>query len=126
MIDQRALSGDFTYNPTHYQHNKLSRFSVNINGENVSDFNSKFPDESSNAFYNTLSALGLNNCYHNLKLRNFIDGRSVFVVNTTSEQSEDTLSIEKTGNIRVTRQCDAPIVRTVSFDCSGTPLEIFL
>jgi hypothetical protein len=111
MIDQRALSGDFTYNPTHYQHNKLSRFSVNINGENISDFNSKFPEESSNAYYNTLSALGLNACYHNLKMRHFVEGRSIFVVDTTSEQNEDTLSIEKTGNVRVTLQCETALTR---------------
>ena len=94
MLDQRALSGDFTYNPTHYLHNKLTRFSVNINGETITDFSSKFPGEASNVYYNTLNALGLNNCYHNLKLKHFVDGRSVFVCDTTPGQTEDTLSIE--------------------------------
>jgi hypothetical protein len=90
-------------------HNNLSRLCVHINGEAVTDFNCVFPNESANAYYNTLAALGLHNSYHNLKLKQFNEGRTIIVIDTTPDQNDDSLSVEKTGNVRITIQCHSAL-----------------
>ena len=101
MIAQDAMNGDYITNPCYFHNLKMTHMEASINGETLMSFNSKFPNEAASAYYSTLCGIGLDKANHSVRMSNFVDGHSIFVMNTESDQSDDKIALERNGNMRI-------------------------
>ena len=81
--------------------------SVIINGSTVYDINSKFPHDFSQLYFATLKTIGMefDSLIH---FDAFNEGRTVIALNFKSEFAEDTMDIDKSGNLRLEMTFETP------------------
>ena len=116
LVDQQAHNGAYDRNPNYFQHNAITNVIVDVNGNCVSNNRCAFPRECAQAYYKTLSALGMRNSSHLITRQNFPAGRTIFVIDTRPTDSEDVIHLEKRANIRITVNCEiAPTSNKILF-----------
>jgi hypothetical protein len=108
MLNQTAFDGAYDTNPNYFTHNNITDFSLDINGNTLSRIKCEFPRYATQAFYQTLESLGLENNSHLLTKENFCAGRSIFVFDTSPTNTPDVLHLERRANLRVCMTTSAP------------------
>lgn len=121
MIDQDALVGNYKNHSSYYQHAKLSSADLRVNGESVTNFECSFNELSLNAYFSTLENLNLENCFHTISLKEFNNGRSIFVFRTGNTNSSDgIINVERTGNTRLYLKTETPVTKNLTVLLFGT------
>lgn len=100
IVDMEGLQGSCARNGLFFQHANLSEVLITINGSTVYNIHSSFPHHASRLFYNTMESLGLET-HNNLTLNSFKNGRTVCVFNFISEDVQNAIPLEKSGNLRI-------------------------
>ena len=96
MVDQRAVNGDHNRTPFRLDHYNLSEYSVRVNGNEVSgaevdtDFVSVY-SESYRAF----------NSDYFIPYKNYVAGSFLIVANCTHQSDENSINIDKKGNLTI-------------------------
>lgn len=73
----------------------------------LANITSTFPNSASQAFYKTMEGIGFKNKTL-INKKNYISGRTLFVFDTRSSESEDCLNIERSGILRFNLRCSKP------------------
>ena len=108
VIDQTAVNGDYTKNPNYLQHASITNVRLELNGNAITNMKCEFPNSAAQAFNSSLIALGMGNNRHLLTKKNFSHGRTLFIFDTRPCDSEDTLNLEKSANMRISLQTSTP------------------
>ena len=99
FIKQSAYNGSYLENAAFLSHCNMSSIELYINGNTVSSHTVEFPDSVANIFHYSL--FNLNSKKNLLSLDDFKNGRTILTWDLRSNTSEETISVEKTGNIRL-------------------------
>ena len=107
FVKMNSFTGSFTSNGLYFGHENLQNLHVTINGSTVYDINSKFPHDFSQLYFATLKTIGteFDSLIH---FDAFNEGRTVIALNFKSEFAEDTMEIDKSGNLRLEMTFDTP------------------
>lgn len=101
MTSMESFNGKYNRNPLYFGHYYLSNVHVTLNGSTLYDINSDFPNNNFvHMYYETMKSLSLP-YDHLLGYNNFANGQSLMVFNFKSETTDDTMEVEKTGNLRI-------------------------
>lgn len=100
IVDMESMSGNYNKNGLYFNHADLSHVHISINGSTVYNIHSEFPHNVSRLFYSTLDTLGLET-KHNLSLSGFSEGRTLCAFNFVSEDIENGVPLDKSGNMRI-------------------------
>lgn len=100
MVDMDNMSGSYNKNGLYFTHADLSHAHISINGSTVYNIRSQFPHHVSRLFYSTLEGLGLETA-NNLTLQAFAEGRTLCAFNFVTEDVENGIPLEKSGNMRI-------------------------
>ena len=103
MVEMPAFAGTHNKNGLYFSHANVSEITVSINGLSVYKNSMIFPDQCSQAFFNTLDSLGLENDTL-LDFTSFKKGRSVFVYSLLAEDLAGAVPLEQSGNLRISIQ----------------------
>ena len=103
MVDMNAFSGTYNKNGLYFSNSKLSEITVSLNGVSVYKNSVSFPHECSQAYFNAIDSLGLENDTL-LDFNGFKQGRTIFVYSLLPEDLQGTVPLEQSGNLRVSIQ----------------------
>jgi hypothetical protein len=102
IVDQDSVNGSYARNAAFFTHCNLTNLKLEINGNAMSNISCNFPDSIAQAYYQTLSASGVNKGKSLLTFDHFRSGRSIFCWECRAGDSDDTLSVEEQGSLRIT------------------------
>ena len=89
-----------------FYHANIENIRVDVNGNNLAVLNGKYPDQVSLMYHNSLCAIKAED--HQMTLQYFKSGRTIHAFDLRPSDSIDTLSLEKSGNLRVSVQSSKP------------------
>lgn len=100
VVDMRSFSGDYKRNGLYFQHADLSNINITVNGSTIYNVTCSFPDRFSKLYYTALESLGLDS-QHSLCYDAFGKGRTVCIFNLLPEETQNSLPVERSGNLRI-------------------------
>lgn len=100
MVDMDSMAGSYKKNGLYLTHADLGHVHISINGSTVYNIRSQFPHHVSRLFYSTLEGLGLETA-NNLTLQTFGKGQTICAFNFVTEDVENGIPLEKSGNMRI-------------------------
>lgn len=100
IVDMNAMQGRYDKNGLYFSHADLSHVHITINGSTVYNIRSAFPHHTAGIYYSTLEALGLET-RNSLTFQAFKAGRTVCAFNFVTEDIENGIPLEKSGNLRI-------------------------
>ena len=106
FMKQTNLNGDYGSNGCYFDHANIDNIRVDVNGNNLAVLNGKYPDQVSLMYHNSLCAIKAED--HQMTLQYFKSGRTIHAFDLRPSDSIDTLSLEKSGNLRVSVQSSKP------------------
>ena len=107
FLRQSAVNGSYTRNGAYFSHYKVSSVQLQLNGNNVTSLNAIFPKQVRSMFHHTLIKNG-NIGQNLLSQKTFKDDRKIFVWDLRPSDSNDTIPMESSGNLRLKIQTSAP------------------
>ena len=99
FMHQSNLNGSYERNGAFLTHGNISNLLLEINGNTYSSLSGSFPDQVAHMLNQTLSNIKGDN--HLLTLRSFKEGRTIHTFDLRTSDCEDVLSVEKSGNVRI-------------------------
>ena len=111
LINQDALNGDYKQNAAYFQHGNVNNIQLDVNGNTVSSMSASFPNHVASMFHHTLSNLKDDN--NLLTLESFKAGRTIHSWDLRATDCNDTLAVERTGNLRINIQSATPNTDTM-------------
>lgn len=108
IIDLDSFSGKYSRNGLYFSHADLSETHITLNGNTVYHIATDFPYNYSRLYYTTLQALGLDS-QHTLTYDAFANGRTVCAFNFVAEEAENSIAVERSGNLRVSLNFKKPV-----------------
>ena len=103
MVEMSAFSGTYNKNGLYFSNSNLSEITVSLNGVGVYKNSVSFPHVCSQAYFNAIDSLGLENDTL-LDFNGFKQGRTIFVYSLLPEDLQGTVPLEQSGNLRVSIQ----------------------
>ena len=103
MVEMNAFSGSYNKNGLYFSHSNLSEITVSLNGVSVYKNSVSFPHVCSQAYFNAIDSLGLENDTL-LDFNSFKQGRTIFVYSLLPEDLQGAVPLEQSGNLRVSIQ----------------------
>lgn len=100
VVDMDSIQGVMDKNGLYFQHADMSHIQITINGMTAYNINSTFPHHSAKLYYTTLEALGLEK-HNSLTFEAFNKGRTVTHFNFVTEDVQNGIPLEKSGNLRI-------------------------
>ena len=104
-----AISGDYTLNPLYFNNSTLSNVYISVNGTSLFNIACDFPHKCSKLYYTVLNAIGFN-VDNILTYESFVKGQTLLAFNLLPEEIKDTVSLEATGNLRITLEFNTALV----------------
>lgn len=109
IVNMQSFNGDLNRNPIYFEHSNISNIHITLNGSTLYDINADFADNNfSYLYYETIKSLTLP-YDHLMHYDAFAKGRMVMAFNFRSENTPDTLEVEKTGNLRISLSFNGPV-----------------
>ena len=106
MVDMKSMAGDPTLNPLHFKHCNLSNVLLTINGSSIYNITTYFDSGNySHLFYETQKSICIETD-NMITHESFGGGRAVFCFNFDNEVTEDSLSVERSANLRLSLTLD--------------------
>ena len=112
FMDMEAYNGSYTRNGIYFNHYNLNSLNVSLNGSAIYNINCKFPSDYSQLYYTTCKTLGLESD-HLVHHDSFDKGRCVIALKFTPEHTEDTINLERNGNLKIDLKFDNPINKNI-------------
>ena len=111
MTSQDALNGNYKKNSGYLEHCNINTMRLEIDGNINSSIVGSIPLQSARFFNHTLENLMGND--HLLTYDNFKEGRTIFTFDLRSSDSNDVLSLERRGNLRLTAQTSVNLTENI-------------
>ena len=103
IVEMNAFSGAYNKNGLYFSSSNLSEISVSLNGVSVYKNAVSFPHECSQAYFNAIESLGIENDTL-LDFNGFKQGKTIFVYSLLPEDLQGTVPLEQSGNLRLSLQ----------------------
>ena len=95
-----SYGGASDRNPLYFQHADIATMQIQINGVIAYNINATFPHQASQAYFESLQALGLT-YNHLLECDAFTSGRTLWCFDFSNETLADAIPLEKSGHFRL-------------------------
>lgn len=107
ILNSTSFTGNYNKNGLYFQNADVTEIRATINGAPVYTVTSKFPHFTNQAYYESLNAIGLN--YNPLLTHKaFVYGKTMFCIKFDTDESDDTITVEKSGNLRISISFGTP------------------
>ena len=117
IMKQSNLNGSYKQNGAFLTHGNISNILLEINGNTYSSLTGSFPDQVAHIFQQTLNNINGDN--HLLSLQSFKEGRCVYAYDLRNSDCDDVISVEKSGNVRISIQTSLPNTENLSVFAVG-------
>ena len=118
LIHQSNLNGSYKRNSAFLSNGNISNLLLEINGNTYSSLSGSFPDQVAHIFHQTLNNINGDN--HLLSLQSFKEGRCIYAYDLRNSDCDDVISVEKSGNVRITMQTRSAIAENLAVFVVGT------
>ena len=118
LIHQTNLNGSYKRNSAFLSNGNISNLLLEINGNTYSSLSGSFPDQVAHIFHQTLNNINGDN--HLLSLQSFKEGRCIYAYDLRNSDCDDVISVEKSGNVRITMQTRSAIAENLAVFVVGT------
>ena len=98
FVSQDGNTGNYKRNPLHFHHRYVNSIRLDVNGQLHAVSEGSFPNNYALFLHNTIKTCGSVN---KITYTNFPSGRSIFAFDLSESSCDDTLRVDKAGNLRL-------------------------